>query len=138
MVTWNTNVPCEDTINYVDEMYFDSEIGYLSCYTVGNQTWTLDIPTSKATSIQLDHSYLLWHYCMGHCSCNALHHVPDHVSGILKLEIPPMPPPCCGCLLSKVHEQPFPPSEFRGVDCSVWFTLTFLNFPSTHGHNIPG
>ena len=32
MVTWNTNVPYEDTTGYVDESYFDSEIGYLSCY----------------------------------------------------------------------------------------------------------
>ena len=32
MVTWNTNVPYEDTTGYVDKSYFDSEIGYLSCY----------------------------------------------------------------------------------------------------------
>ena len=33
MVMWNTNVPYEDTTSYVDESYFDSEIGYLSCYS---------------------------------------------------------------------------------------------------------
>ena len=32
MVTWDTNAPNEDTTGYVDESYFDSEIGYLSCY----------------------------------------------------------------------------------------------------------
>ena len=32
MVTWNTNVPYGDTTGYVDESYFNSEIGYLSCY----------------------------------------------------------------------------------------------------------
>ena len=32
MVMWNTNVPYEDTTSYIDESYFDSEIGYLSCY----------------------------------------------------------------------------------------------------------
>ena len=36
MVTWNNNVPYEDTTSYVDESYFDSEIGYLSCYTAGD------------------------------------------------------------------------------------------------------
>ena len=29
----NTNVPYGDTTGYVDESYFDSETGYLSCYT---------------------------------------------------------------------------------------------------------
>ena len=36
MVTWNANVPYEDTTGYVDEFYFDSEIEYLSCYAIGN------------------------------------------------------------------------------------------------------
>ena len=71
-------------------------------------------PGSRATSLQLNQDYVLWHYRMGHCSCNALHHAPDHVSGIPKLEIPSMPPPCHGCALGKAHERPFPPSDSRG------------------------
>ena len=47
MVTWDTNVPYEDTTGYIDKSYFDSEIGYLSCYAVGNQSkhkdkWMVD------------------------------------------------------------------------------------------------
>ena len=34
MVSWNSNVPFDDTTGYVDEMYFDSENGYSSCYAV--------------------------------------------------------------------------------------------------------
>ena len=32
MVTWDTNVPYGNTTGYVNKSYFDSEIGYLSCY----------------------------------------------------------------------------------------------------------
>ena len=46
MVMWNTNVPYKDTTGYVDKSYFDSEIGYLSCYVatdffLGNKQRTL-------------------------------------------------------------------------------------------------
>ena len=46
-------------------------------------------PESKASRIQQNNDYLLWHGCMGHCSCNALHHAFNHVSGIPKLNVPP-------------------------------------------------
>ena len=36
MAIWNANVPYEDTTGYIDESYFDSEIGYLSCYAIRN------------------------------------------------------------------------------------------------------
>ena len=42
MVTWDTNVPYEDTTNYVDESYFDSKIEYLSCYATGYTTQHMD------------------------------------------------------------------------------------------------
>ena len=71
-------------------------------------------PDSKATSIQSNQDYFLWHYHMGHFSHNALHHAPDHVSGIPKLEIPSIPRPCRGCLLGKAHKRPFPPSDSKG------------------------
>ena len=71
-------------------------------------------PDSKASSIQRDDNYFLWHGCMGHCSRNALCHTFNHVSGIPKLDIPPTLQPCCGCSLSKATEQPFPPSPSRG------------------------
>ena len=34
MVSWNSNVPFDDITSYADEMYFDSENGYSSCYVV--------------------------------------------------------------------------------------------------------
>ena len=46
-------------------------------------------PDSKASSIQRDNNYLLWHGRMGHCSHNALRHAFNHVSGIPKLDVPP-------------------------------------------------
>ena len=50
LVSWNSRPPNEDTTGYVEGSYkpfFDSEIGYLSCYAVGNQTkhkdkWMVD------------------------------------------------------------------------------------------------
>ena len=95
-------------------------------------------PGSKVSSIQSKQDYVLWHYCMGHCSRNALRHVPDHVSGIPKLEIPPKNPLCHGCQLGKAHERPFPPWTPGGINCLRWFTPTFANSPSAHGCNIPG
>ena len=263
MVTWNTNVPYEDTTGYVDESYFDSEIGYLSCYTAvmrGNpyqhkDRWMVDsrrsdhltpfltdfvsrenhqwncktangnimpifgpgrvilrhhngernrtlvltgvyyafhvshrllsvtvltkqgftcmirdktqiwdrsgtlvitavqlipsetlhwflstamTPGSKATSIQSNQDYVLWHYHMGHCSCNALHHAPDHVSGIPKLDIPPMLSPCHGCHLVRPMNGLSHPRTPGGIVCLVWFTQTFANSPSAHRRKIPG
>ena len=86
-------------------------------------------PGSTAASIQLNQDYVLWHYCMGHCSRNALRHAPDHVSGIAKLEIPPMPPPCCGCALGKAHERPFPPSDSRGNRSLALVHTDLCEFP---------
>ena len=224
MVSWNSNVPFNDTTGYVDETYFDSENGYSSCYavtdcqhkdkwmvdsgctdhlspflsdfvskedrtrncktangtmpiygpgtvlfkhnngehditlvldgvyyaphilhhllsvttltrkgfrcTIGDKTqiWdktgTLIImaaqlnssdslhwfslspmqPDNKASSIQREDNYPLWHGRMGHCSCNALRHAFNHVSGIPKLDIPPTLRPCRGCSLGKATE----------------------------------
>ena len=67
-------------------------------------------PNSKASSIQRDNDYLLWHGRMGHCSRNTLHHAFNHVSGIPKLDVPSNLQPCHGCSLGKATEQPFPPS----------------------------
>ena len=61
-------------------------------------------PDSKASSIQRDNNYLLWHGRMGHCSRNALCHAFNHVSGIPKLDIPPCLRPCRGCSLGKATE----------------------------------
>ena len=85
-------------------------------------------PDSKASSIQRDSDYLLWHGCMGHCSCNVLHHTFNHVFGIPKLDVPPNLQPCCGCSLGKAMEQPFPLSTTRGISHLDWFTLIFVNF----------
>ena len=71
-------------------------------------------PNSKASSIQRDNDYLLWHGPMGHCSCNTLCHTFNHVSGIPKLDVPPNLQPCHGCSLGKATEQPFLPSTSRG------------------------
>ena len=35
-VTWDTNVPNENTTSYVAKLHFDSQIRYLSCYAAGN------------------------------------------------------------------------------------------------------
>ena len=72
-------------------------------------------PDSKASSIQRNSNYLLWHGHIGHCSHNAHHHAFNHVSGIPKLDIPPTLRSCCRCSLGKATEQPFPPSITRGT-----------------------
>ena len=71
-------------------------------------------PDSKASSIQRDSDYLLWHGHMGHSSHNTLCHTFNHVFGILKLDISLNLCPCCGCSLGKATESPFPSSTSRG------------------------
>ena len=77
-------------------------------------------PDSKASSIQRDNDHLLWHGHMGHCSRNALRHAFNHVSGILKLDVPPTLRPCHGCSLGKATERPFPVTLYhQGVE-TTW------------------
>ena len=42
MVTQDTNVPCDEETSYVDEIYFDDNKGYSSCYAVSDSVKTED------------------------------------------------------------------------------------------------
>ena len=58
MVSWNSNVPFDNTTGYVDETYFDSENGYSSCYAVTDyqhkDKWMVDSGCTDHLSPFLD------------------------------------------------------------------------------------
>ena len=80
MVTWNTNVPHEDTTGYIDKSYFDSEMGYLSCYLVRSSKPRKCALGTFAQSHQNNEKHKDWWMVDSRCSNHLTPFLKDFIS----------------------------------------------------------